>query len=228
MKKLLLILIGALIFSACGYCGDPISERSKYYCKSSDGYYYQGGSIIIYRRIPLEVDKDSFEVLSQGYAKDKDQVFFEFHCIKEANPATFEALSDYFGKDDGHVFWRASIIKQADAASFYVNETGVPMDKNHVFVWNESGYGFIPSPIDLDKDTVEQVESHGVLHMLKDKNGVYWQGSRLPADAESFRARESFWGTCYWEDKNGKYCQRWDHNDRNKIFIVDGNGKVLN
>lgn len=230
MKKFLVILIGVLLLGAChpqAIGGKQISQKSENYYKGWFGYYYSPGNNTFELGFhPLEVDEKTFKVLDRYYAKDREQVFYEYKPIK-ANPATFVILSDEFSKDNEHVFYKGKILDKAEAKSFHLNETGVALDKNHVFVFIEKIFTYQPSSINFDKDTVRklypnQTETSAQRTLLRDKNGVYSENVKLPVDPVSFRKHSS---DGYWVDKNGIYSESWDPNTRQVILYDVSNLK---
>ena len=54
------------------------------------------------------------------------------------------------------MFYNGKPLERADAVSFHLSQTGVPLDKNTVFVFSEGQSVYVPSPIYLDKDTVKK------------------------------------------------------------------------
>ncbi len=223
MKKYFTLFIGLLLIAGChpqSIGGKQISEKSRNYYKGWFGYYYSPGNNTFESGFhPLDVDEQSFEVLNSIYAKDKSKVFYTYEILA-ANPTTFITLSNEFAKDNKQVFYKGKLLEGADAETFHLNETGVPLDKNHVFVFIEKFFTYVPSSLNLDKNTVRklypnQIETSAQRDLLQDKNGVYSGNMKLPVDSSSFRkhTREG-----YWLDKNGIYSESWDPNTRHTIL----------
>ena len=49
-------------------------------------------------------DPNTFELLKEGYSKDKNLVFLDKEIVIHANPQTFQLLEFPYSKDDGHIF----------------------------------------------------------------------------------------------------------------------------
>ena len=225
VKKYLVILIGILLAAGChpgSLGGKQISQKSRNYYKGWFGYYYSPGNNTFELGFhPLEVDAETFEVLNSVYAKDTNKVFYTYQILT-ANPTTFVTLSNEFAKDDKQVFYKGKLLEGADAETFHLNETGVPLDKNHIFVFMEGLSTYRPSPLNLDKNTVKklypnQTETSAQRALLQDKNGVYSGGVKLPLDSGSLRKHGS---DGYWLDKNGIYSEQWDPNTQ-QIILYD-------
>lgn len=76
------------------------------------------GEQILFGAKPARVDAASFQILSDGYAKDGAQAFeilkSKLKPIKGADPATFEALSATYARDAAYGFFRGKRIPKCD------------------------------------------------------------------------------------------------------------------
>ena len=221
MRKYVAILVGILFLCAChpkSIGGKQISQKSKNYYKGWFGYYYSPGNNTFELGFhPLEVDASSFEVLGKEHAKDKNFVFYQYSPLK-ANPATFVSLSDEFGKDAQHVFYEEHLLEGADAPSFGVNSTGIPYDKEHVFVYDENIKNYRPSKLKIDPQTAERLfRGEYESDFLRDKKGIYSLDYVLPVDRDTFHyygnaievGEKTFLGS-WWIDKDHLYLVEWD------------------
>ncbi len=75
----------------------------------------------------------AFVILSDGYTKDDERVYFYQATVKKAISHSFTVLSDGYACDDKHIFWRDRLLS-ADRASFKVLEDGYAEDDYHRFV----------------------------------------------------------------------------------------------
>lgn len=65
-------------------------------------------------------DRETFEVVTGEFARDKDWVFLRETRVRAADRATFESLGGGFYRDHRHVFYDTEIIAGADRESFVV------------------------------------------------------------------------------------------------------------
>ena len=108
----------------------------------------------------LDANAKTFEYIKNGYAKDNKSVFYKNKLIKNSNANTFEFLDYAFAKDANQVYFNGKIMKMYDAPSFAV----VHVFQNY-YVYND-------------------YKQH---YYLKDKNGVYINNEKIPfADYKSF------------------------------------------
>ncbi len=251
MKKFLVILIGVLFLFACKQ-GKPVPDETSLYRKRADGYYYDLGIIYGAKKIDVDIDENSFEVLKGGYAKDKDHVFFKARRIGEADPATFEGLERNYGKDKDHVFYQSYRIEEADPEtfkaltafygrddgrvfcdyrlvvgadpdSFYVDEKGVLKDRNHIFIIDEAHDKYYPSTLNLDRDTVEYVEGEfGGRYVPFLKDKNGVYWRDEKLPVDVQSFKGDKWDPLCWWDKNEKYC-RTSGKEPSRLFDTKGN-----
>lgn len=73
-----------------------------------------------------KADLSSFEMLENydlnGYAKDKDAVYFQGIILDKADVNTFTVLGDGYAKDRSHVFYSDFIVEGASPNSFGLDE----------------------------------------------------------------------------------------------------------
>ncbi len=77
----------------------------------------------------------SFSVLSDGYTKDDEHVYYWQVTVKNAIPNSFVVLSDGYARDDKHVFWRNQLLK-TKVQNFAILGEGYACDDKHIFWGN--------------------------------------------------------------------------------------------
>ena len=127
-------------------------------------------------------DKNSFEVLGNYIAKDKNNVYYNGKKMENVDSKSFKNFGNFIGKDKNRVFYITGNedIKDADAESFEImGDTYYFRDKNNIFVIKYSndfpdGEGFIKLP-NIDRNSfITLSEEFG-----KDKNGIYYIGEKI-------------------------------------------------
>nr|WP_314114916.1 DKNYY domain-containing protein [uncultured Leptotrichia sp.] len=127
-------------------------------------------------------DKNSFEVLGNYIAKDKNNVYYKGRKMENVDSASIKTFGNFIGKDKNRVFYITGNedIKDADAKSFEImGDTRYFRDKNNIFVIKYSndfpdGEGFIKLP-NIDRNSfITLSEEFG-----KDKNSVYYFGEKI-------------------------------------------------
>ena len=165
----------------------------------------------------VKTDGITFEALAEGYAHDKDNVYFfngsNFYksIIDGADPATFKVLSTWFGKDAYSGYYGWSAILQSDGSTFEVVDTkptsqyevtGFTKDAAHVFLNDKMINGADPKTFQVYKNLSDV---SGRL-FSRDSAHVFWGTSMIPeADPDSFQLVESSTlGMCapYFKDKS--------------------------
>ena len=127
-------------------------------------------------------DKNSFEVLGNYIAKDKNNVYYKGRKMENVDSASIKTFGNFIGKDKNRVFYITGNedIKDADASSFEImGDTYYFRDKNNIFVIKYSndfpdGEGFIKLP-NIDRNSfITLSEEFG-----KDKNGIYYIDEKI-------------------------------------------------
>ena len=127
-------------------------------------------------------DKNSFEVLGNYIAKDKNNVYYKGRKMENVDSASIKTFGNFIGKDKNRVFYITGNedIKDADAENFEImGDTYYFRDKNNIFVIKYSndfpdGEGFIKLP-NIDRNSfITLSEEFG-----KDKNGIYYIGEKI-------------------------------------------------
>ena len=127
-------------------------------------------------------DKNSFEVLGNYIAKDKNNVYYKGRKMENVDSASIKTFGNFIGKDKNRVFYITGNedIKDADAESFEImGDTRYFRDKNNIFVIKYSndfpdGQGFIKLP-NIDRNSFITLSEE----IGKDKNGVYYIDEKI-------------------------------------------------
>jgi len=127
-------------------------------------------------------DKNSFEVLGNYIAKDKNNVYYNGKKMENVDSKSFKNFGNFIGKDKNRVFYITGNedIKDADAESFeIIGDTYYFRDKNNIFVIKYSndfpdGQGFIKLP-NIDRNSFITLSEE----IGKDKNGVYYIDEKI-------------------------------------------------
>lgn len=127
-------------------------------------------------------DKNSFEVLGNYIAKDKNNVYYNGKKMENVDSKSFKNFGNFIGKDKNRVFYITGNedIKDADAESFEImGDTYYFRDKNNIFVIKYSndfpdGEGFVKLP-NIDRNSFITLSEE----IGKDKNGVYYIDEKI-------------------------------------------------
>ncbi|WP_314394627.1 DKNYY domain-containing protein [Leptotrichia shahii] len=127
-------------------------------------------------------DKNSFEVLGNYIAKDKNNVYYKGRKMENVDSPSIKTFGNFIGKDKNRVFYITGNedIKDADAKSFeMMGDTYYFRDKNNIFVIKYSndfpdGEGFIKLP-NIDRNSFITLSEE----IGKDKNGVYYIDEKI-------------------------------------------------
>ena len=82
-------------------------------------------------------DKNSFEILGNYIAKDKNNVYYKGTKMENVDSASVKTFGNFIGKDKNRVFYITGNedVKDADASSFeMMGDTRYFRDKNNIFV----------------------------------------------------------------------------------------------
>lgn len=77
----------------------------------------------------------AFTILTDGYTKDDERVYFCQVTVKRAIPQSFAVLSDGYARDDKHIFWRDQLLK-AKVQNLVILGDGYACDDKHIFWGN--------------------------------------------------------------------------------------------
>lgn len=189
----------------------PSANPSTFICpdnlyKSFDAEFCKDGSSL-YRYdelITTEADLETFEVIHENYAKDKDSIYVfikrdEKNLGKGVTPGSIikleglaledaEVLDRAYLKSKNGIYYWGSKLDGADFSTFKVLNGGYSRDMNHVY-----RYGIVFDEIDVN--TFEIIDED----YAKDKSTVFYTGTKIEeADSNSFESL----GMLYSRDKN--------------------------
>jgi hypothetical protein len=122
-------------------------------------------------------DPASFQLLTDGYAKDATQIYYMKASLAGSNPASFTVLADGYAKDAAQAYYFGKALAGADAASFEkFEDKALWRDKKDYYLWG--------SPLH-----VSDLGSFALLGKAGDDNAIwaydaqkYYTGSRSGAD----------------------------------------------
>lgn len=136
--------------------------------------------------------------------------FGHWGYLKDVDRETFVILDDNWAKDKNHVWYQDKIVETADAASFNVDKSGLPKDKRHVFVYDADICNFRPTRCGIDVPTAEcfVFKNNGQdWTWMRDKNFVYYDETKLDVDRNTFAPLGR---TLWWTDKDYVYMDTWN------------------
>lgn len=119
----------------------------------------------------------AFTVLSDGYTKDDERVYFWQVTVKRAISQSFAVLSDGYSRDDKHIFWRDQLLK-TNVQNFLILGDGYASDGVRIF-----GRG---KQLDTTPETVTLL-SDGY---ARDDKQIFWGDRSLNVDYASFKVLE--------------------------------------
>lgn len=119
----------------------------------------------------------AFTVLSDGYTKDDERVYFWQVTVKRAISQSFAVLGDGYARDDKHIFWRDQLLK-TNVQNFLILGDGYASDGVRIF-----GRG---KQLDTTPETFTLL-SDG--YACDDKQ-IFWGDRSLNVDYASFEVLE--------------------------------------
>ena len=119
----------------------------------------------------------AFTVLSDGYTKDDERVYFWQVTVKRAISQSFAVLSDGYARDDKHIFWRDQLLK-TNVQNFLILGDGYASHGVRIF-----GRG---KQLDTTPETFTLL-SDGY---ARDDKQIFWGDRSLNVDYASFKVLE--------------------------------------
>ncbi len=136
----------------------------------------------------------------------------DWEYLHDVDNRTFTVLDDTWAKDANHVWYAGKIIEECDAESFTINKSGMPVDKNHVYVRDRDNWTYRPAKCDIDIPTAEYFialnKEYPDENWMRDKDFVYLNETKLDVDRNSFTPVGSQWFT----DKDNVYGSDFNKN----------------
>lgn len=153
----------------------------------------------------IDIDLDTFQVLSQNYSKDKSRVYYNYPStsnsiknqineISGADSQTFQTLEDSeYGKDKNKVYYEGLVAPDIDANTFKDLTNGYSKDSKYVY---------------FKSKVVEDADADSFKFILekyaKDKSYAYLEGKKIDgSDGSSFEVLKEGYGMA--KDKNHCY-----------------------
>ena len=227
-----LIPISLVLLSGHPYRHVDENKSNSYYYNfiGNSIHYVPGGNWLEVGDNVIEgVDKNSFKIISDNYAKDKNFVYFGERKIKNADPKSAKIMefpcrddegdrgTTYYIKDAKMLYYRSFSFQDLDVntAQFLEGSCGhILKDKNHVFAIYDDSYseyydknGTYTQNMDYSIPPIEDADAQSFQAVnyiyAHDKNYVYSYGVMIP---ESDGQTLSVWGERYAKDKNQAYC----------------------
>ncbi|MFA7327596.1 MAG: DKNYY domain-containing protein [Candidatus Kapaibacterium sp.] len=125
MKVFALIIFFSLILISC---------ETGYMEKDGKWVWATYAGSLSRRFLPIEdQDFESFIVLNEYHAKDKNNVYFERRKIYNTEASSFMIISEFYAKDKNSVYFDGDVILYADPNSFVLLGYPYSRDKSHVF-----------------------------------------------------------------------------------------------
>lgn len=185
----------SLIFNFPIPRGNKVNGKYYTYYKNAVGIYY----------ISVENLFALFNYGSWAYIKDVDE-------------SSFTVLDDSWAKDATHVWYTCYLIENIDAKTFHINSSGLPVDKDNVYLMDlsDSDSHIRPACNGIDVKTAEYFVyrlEHLQSEWMRDKDFVYYYGNKIDVDRNSFRIIGSDWfmdKDFIYKTKYNNKTKQWD------------------
>ena len=140
--------------------------------KALDNQYYYSGN----DTGPIAIDKDSFQLIDDDYAKDTNQVIARGHIIPGADPASFQRVNQFFNRDK-HAIYCENIKLDVNPQKSVFIDSGYVKDDQRIY--------FLEKIIEAaDPESFEYLGNN----FSRDRHCVYHRDQRIDgADAMSFQ-----------------------------------------
>jgi len=222
VRRFFLVSLALFLVLFVSGCYHPVDE------KKSKNYYYNSLKTEI-RYIPLGnsfelgntkvdgVNLETFQVIAEEYAKDKNNVYFQHEKIEGADPSSFShvcnlAVNGFLYADKNNLYYNQVRFKSFNVKTirFFGNEScSVYLgDDDRVYY---AGVGYDLKPIQpIPKADPETFKAYALgdnsvySDYAKDKNYVFYDGKILNgADTNTF---EELSPHIYFKDSRSVYC----------------------
>jgi DKNYY family len=132
----------------------------------------------------LEADPASFRILSRGYARDANKLFFEGQFFPVKDASSFEILEYGFARDRISGYYQQTLIPGSDGGNFAVLDNHYSKDNAHVFYsYNDLN----ASPVVLQHQRLDGAMPDSFITLessyAKDAKRVYHHGKPLAGSA---------------------------------------------
>jgi len=140
---------------------------------------------INFKDADLYFDAPSFKAFNCYYTLDKNGAYYRLNKkISQADINTFESLNEVFAKDKNNIYFKWHLIKDVDYSSFKIIEKRFAKDKNQIFYIKELSYEFNKNKFYnkkylkiknmADVNTFEIINNLNYCTYTKDKNNIYY------------------------------------------------------
>ncbi|MGI2169513.1 DKNYY domain-containing protein [Shewanella sp. MF05960] len=95
--------------------------------------YIQHGEQVLYQGQIISNDANSFEVISDEYAKDSAHVYSNGAIVESMVPDSFTVISPYYRKDKNQAYYFNNPIPESDPDSFKVFNDAISKDQKNLY-----------------------------------------------------------------------------------------------
>ncbi|AZQ63191.1 hypothetical protein EI427_13360 [Flammeovirga pectinis] len=226
----IIVLTGLFLFTACMPFSGPVNKTlsdSYYYNRTKDAIHYSPmGNWFELGNTKMNADVGTFEVLSQKYGKDKNNIYFKSIAItNEVDYSSFR-VQEHLVYDKNNVYipfddLRLNSTYSNDSSKQLLEIKGANPStfENIDYNWNKDDKLFFYNylPVDVDYATFQILNEVG----SKDKNNVYLHKDNeiiiSVIDIESVKAIDDH----YLVDKDNVYSFKgWIENSEDALTIL--------
>lgn len=220
INKIISLLLIFVIISSCNDFTNQVgkvinAEKSKYYHYGNQDkhavFYYSNAFLGDTPRKMENVDKDTFEVISETWAKDKNSFYFKNLKVTNVDYQTFKVESKTLKKLDNTTSnYRENLLK----------------DKNNVYRLGETY--LLKDSIKLEivenaePESYELIGKQAANFWSKDKNQVFFNYKKFDGDQNSFELLSDYFA----KDKDNLYFIEFNSSLKEKVNTNEL--KVLN
>lgn len=174
------VLLGCSVFGSLGLLAAGVilwllfSATQTLHTYTAGSYKVSWGKVYFYQPASgftmwqsweiTEADAASFEILEDGYAKDKNYAYVDSYLLSQSESRTFKITRKPYAADQNHVFYERWRITKCPE-KFRIMKKGYSANGEKAF---SEGKDFLPGTVDAR--TFEQV---GSSDFFKNKNRVY-------------------------------------------------------
>ncbi len=177
-------------------------------------------------RILKNIDKKSFEILENDFAKDKNNIYYEGEKIEKINPKSAKIFGSHFVKDEKIVFDadEKKELKDVDTIETFVYlDFFYARDKNNLYFYGQKVKGVSPNNFEfwtsLSSVPDNIIKSGNDFYLVYENNSnekIYAKKMDFPIDKDTF---ESFSMRVYKDKNNFYYYDETDDIKKGKTLI---------
>ena len=174
--------------------------------KNGIHHFYQKGNNVVVEKVEIspEIDLKTLQPIENysEYSKDKNNVYYNFKKIEDADVKTFESEGYSIGKDKTGVYYGTHKVSGVDVNSLEVLKNDFFKDKNNIYYKNKKIENFKPKNFEvIDYSLVKQNED--LYYFTEDENDntkfVLLESKNV--DIDTFQILDED----YAKDKNNAY-----------------------